>query len=273
MDQLSKITIVTFTSASTVSSMLRASQNQRFAYGTASLTIRKQTVVYDRLCSAPIKCAMETLTRQNGQFRGHFQPDWRQGNLWTTAFGPSEVIATWVVDIEAATIRVNIKEEYVQAVEREMTSGLQRLNFGRDEQQEVEATKGRNSKGKGKGRKPNMPVEAESFKKEPAVYKDRLGALHLARFPFQVKVRTLQSQQAQAARQAHPQPAQRGSSKKRRSDERHRDGAAKRSNTPRRPPKVTLLCTGSGRSSTRSLGSLGGTFHSSRQCTIDKATQ
>ena len=132
-----------------------------------------------------------------------------------------------------------------------MEPGIRRLTFGWDEGGAADEEKGKGGgQGKGKGgkgkkgggkMKPSLPISDSCFKKEPTIVRDKLGLLHVAKYPFDVKVRAFKDGQF-ASRQRH-QRAQGSDGEraarsrapsqiaKRRSESR---GQERRSQTPRR---------------------------------------
>ena len=250
LESLSRITVVTFSNAAITGAVLRASHQQRYGYGTASLQLRKQTSLYDRLCSAPAKIGMESLTSISPQLQGALRPDWRKGEVWST-MGALELL--WEVNVEQACIRAYVDEPRVPEVAAQMEAGIKRLTFGWEGEAEAAGSGkggGKGSKG-GKGKKSSkskhkatMPVASSCFKHEAAVVKDKLGSLHLAKYPFEIKVRALKEEQkaergvptqrrpASANEEQRPQRAH-SQSIKRRSESREQANK-RRSQSPRR---------------------------------------
>ena len=250
LDSLSKISILTFRSTAITGAVLRATHQQRYSYGTASLQVRKQTSVFDRLCSAPAKLCMETLTLLDPQLQGTLRPDWKKGEVWTSA---GFLLVLWEVNIEHAYIKVFVPEPHIQAVEARMDSGIKRLVFGMTEDAEDHDAKGKGGKdskgGGGKGskkggksgkHKATIPVSATAFRHEPSVVRDRLGSLHMAKYPIEIKIRAIKEQQLIDRGHAHlhvipggGDTGTRARSAKRRSES-HHGTSKRRSNTPRR---------------------------------------
>ena len=237
--EVSRISIVTFQSPAIASTILRAAGQQRFPYGNTQIILRKQTALWDRLVSAPIKATMDILSAEVPNMQGAFKPDWRQGKLYHW----DSLLACWSTDVEHAKIKIQIKPEYVDVIDRNMKTGLRRLRFGKeletDEQSGGHKGRGKGGKSsKGKAKLSNaVPVDESAFRREPDFYRDRLGNLQLAQYPFEVAIKPLKEDRARDHDRQPAHPQQRTPSVKRQSEPRDGNGEPKRrSNTPRRGP-------------------------------------
>ena len=149
-------------------------------------------------------------------------------------------------------IRVYVDETDVREVEEYMgpESGASPLAGKKEEprmrkEREEEKEKEKEAMGKkGGGKmKPTLPISDSCFKKEPIIVRDKLGSLHLAKYPFDVKVRAIKD--GKLASRNRPQRAQgsegggaarpraQSRSAKRRSESREQE-AKRRSQTPHR---------------------------------------
>ena len=70
LNSLSRLSVITLKNTAVTGAILRASHQQRYSYGAAALQIRKQTSLFDRLCSVPANLAMEALTRRHPELQG-----------------------------------------------------------------------------------------------------------------------------------------------------------------------------------------------------------
>ena len=159
---------------------------------------------------------MEALSHLDPQLQGALRPDWKKGEVWTSA---GSLLVLWEVNIEHAYIKVFVLEPQIQAVEARMDSGIKRLIFGMTEDAEDQDAKGKGGKdgkdGKGGGGngskkggkssklKATIPVSATAFRHEPSVVRDRLGSLHMAKYPFEIKIRAIKEQQLIERGHAH----------------------------------------------------------------------
>ena len=114
LDSLSRLSVITMKNTAVTGALLRASHQQRYSYGAATLQIRKQTSLFDRLCSMPAKLTMEALTRRHPELQGSLKPDWRAGEVWTHS---GRLVALWEINVEHAVIRAYVDESDVREVE------------------------------------------------------------------------------------------------------------------------------------------------------------
>ena len=127
-DRLSRLSILTLQSSSLAAAVARGagSQKQMFDGGTM-VTVRRQTCVYDRLCSCPVKIAMEVISREEPRLRNAFRPEWKRGHLWSAT---GELIGIWTISVQKARIRLHLQERFVIPVRENMSAGIDRLQFG-----------------------------------------------------------------------------------------------------------------------------------------------
>ena len=187
-ESLSRLTIITVANAGLVHSIIKAAGHQKFGYKGAQVGVRRQTSVWDRLTSAPTKIAMDALSSTHPSMQGKFRVEWRTGELYNN----NDLVLTWQVSIEEAKIRMRTQRRYMALLQDAMAPGLRRLNFGFDES---DTGKG---KSKGKGKRPKgrfeIPVDPRGFAREPEVFRNRLGNLQLARYPFTVTIKELKAE-------------------------------------------------------------------------------
>ena len=236
-DRLSRLSILTFPSASLTSAIARGAGAQRHMYGSTPVSVRRQTCVYDRLCSAPAKIIMEAVSREAPPLKNQFRPDWKLGNLWTST---GELIGIWRINIQKARIKVYVQDRFLVCCRESMLPGLERLQFGPLDHGDGGDKGGKNAdpskgKGKSKGRgklaaKYTQPVEDGIFRHSPPQHRAALGSLQLCEYPFEVSIRPLKAEHLTEAG-ANGQAA---SQKKRQGDE-EVGSVAKRSPTPERP--------------------------------------
>ena len=200
-DKLSRLTIISLQNASLAASIARAAGATKIPYDAATtITIRRQTCVYDRLVSAPIKIVMECVSREFPHLRNGFRPAWKDGNLWGA---DGALLGIWRIDIQHAKIRIHLPDHLLPCVREGMDRGLARLQFGAYEEEGGAAHKdgdhkGKSkTKGKGRGKAPARhlhPVERGGFKHAPPEVRSSLGSLVLAEYPFTVSIRGLREE-------------------------------------------------------------------------------
>ena len=105
-DRLSRLSILTLSSASLTSAVARAASTQRRMYGRTVVSVRRQTCVYDRLVSTPVKLCMEAVSKAAPELRSQFVPDWKKGQVWTKA---GELIAIWRINVQKGRIKLYVQ--------------------------------------------------------------------------------------------------------------------------------------------------------------------
>ena len=145
---------------------------------------------------------MDILCEHHPHMAGHFKPDWRKGEL----FWQGEMIVAWQINVEDAKVNMQAKREYADLIAEGMTAGLSLLNFGYEDPA-APPRKGKDKgKGSSKGKKKSrydLPILQEAFKREPEIYRNQLGNLQLAKYPFTVSIKTLRDTGTGAAASAH----------------------------------------------------------------------
>ena len=202
VDQLSRLSIVTFHDGAIAGAVLRNSGHRKYEFKGAQLVIRKQTAAFDRLVSAPAKIAMELITSQAGHLESRFEPRWKEGIIYNSAFHQSRPILRWSVNIESSKIKVWVAEAFHERVSAGMEAGLRRLQFGAaaaSQPAAAEATaasadakgyfpdkgKGKGKKGKSKKPRASVPTDASALRREEnEIIRDALGCLHFAQISF-----------------------------------------------------------------------------------------
>ena len=202
--------------------------------GATSVSVRRQTCVYDRLVSAPIKIVMECVSKQFPELRNNFRPSWKDGNLWST---DGQLLGIWRIDVQQAKVRIHLQERFVQGAREGMDGGLARLQFGAYDEETYAARSSSDGKGKTKGKgkgKPSgrhlQPVERGCFKNAPPECRTALGSLVLSEYPFTVSVRSLKEEHYIEVGVEQPVRAP----KKRTNEEEHDMQRPKRTPTPER---------------------------------------
>ena len=200
-DRLSRLSIITLQSAALTSSIARAAGAKKHHYmGSTSVSIRRQTCVYDRLVSAPIKIVMECVSRTHPHLRNRFRPSWRDGHLWAD---DGELLGIWRIDIQRARIRLHLQARFLDSAREGMDAGLERLQLGSyveagDGQSQPMDGKGKSKgRGKGKAKAPArylQPTERGSFKHAPPACRSALGSLVLSEYPISVSVREMKDE-------------------------------------------------------------------------------
>ena len=88
--------------------------------------------MYDRLASAPVKIAMECVSRSHPHLRNCFRPSWRDGRLWAEG---GELLGLWRIDVQRARVRLHLQACFLDCVHEGMEAGLERssvrLTYGR----------------------------------------------------------------------------------------------------------------------------------------------
>ena len=205
VDQLSRLSIITFSDGAMAGHVLRSAGARKFEYKGAYLTIRRQTAAFDRLCSAPAKIAMELASAHSRPLESRFVPQWKEGLVYNAAFHPTRALIKWTVNIESSKIKLWAAEPYMDAVQSSMETRLRRLQFGaaaagaEGEAHDPESSsapflsgkgKGKGKKGKSKKPRASVPTDASAFRRESnPIVRDSLGCLHFAKYPFTVVVK------------------------------------------------------------------------------------
>ena len=137
---------------------------------------------------------MDSLAAAHPRLQGRFRVDWKQGEIHSEG----ELLVSWRVSVEDAKIRLHTQAKYTTLSQDAMPAGLRRLHFGHDGEEGSEAHKGKGKsqgKGKKKSQRFDLPLEPTAFHREPAVFRNALGSLQLARYPFTVTVKKMREEQ------------------------------------------------------------------------------
>ena len=211
-DSLSRLTLITVANASIVNAVMRSAGSQKFHYQGATISLRRQTTVWDRLTSAPAKVAIEAVAHHFPGTQGRFKIDWKQGEV----MHDGELIISWQVSVEDAKIKMLAKARYADIIHEAMAAGLRRLNFGYNAAESTAPEKGKGQGKSGKGKKKShrydIPVPTSSFTREPETYRNALGSLQLARFPFTVTVKSMRERKKDAEEREERQHRRRSDS-------------------------------------------------------------
>ena len=207
IETLSRLTIITLAETSVAALAARALAGKRVNYAGASITIKRQQAAYDRIISAPAKCCMDILTKYNQQYQGKLKPNWKEGTVYAMDAATPTLLLRWVVNPERAKVKIFVLPQHVPLIEQHIDEEIRRLQFGSALHDQKGKGKGADFKGgaKGKGKKTGkLPVDESAFKQEPMEARQGLANMTFSRYPFNISIRNLDSQDAQSIPQAMP---------------------------------------------------------------------
>ena len=189
-DALSCLSIITLRDQSIASTVARVMTTRKFNYEGVPITWKRQQTAYDRIVSAPAKCCMDIISRNEPKYQSCLRPNWHEGYVAQVADrAEPDILFRWLVNPERARIRLYITKKLIHIVEGDIDTELRKLQFG-----PVWPDKGKGGKGGGKskkGKKGGAPIDPQAFRQEPSMVRDQLGNLTFARYPFNISIREL----------------------------------------------------------------------------------
>ena len=217
MENLSRLSLLTFSEPHVANVVLRAVGNKKLQYHGQQLLVKRQVSAWDRIVSIPAKAIMEIVSDADPSLRNSFRPQWKEGIIMNDkCAGP---VARWQIDVEHARIKVYVAQRYLQLVEDKIDASIRRLHWGpsEDDSSATMSGKGKHKgKGRGKTKKSSTPLDPQCYKKEAEDYRIKMGNLVISKFPFSISIRLMDAEGSQETGEKRAgEPAGMGSSKRR----------------------------------------------------------